>query len=68
MPCTAGFQLPLYPLRVNSVCSDQSRLRTYVRFAPKADQRANVSLSPLCAKTGLMQRSKKRRYSMISCA
>jgi hypothetical protein len=30
----------------------------HVRFAPKADKRADVSLCPLSAKSGLMQCSK----------
>jgi hypothetical protein len=35
-----------------------------VRFAPKADKRADVSLSPLSANRDLTRRSKKHRYSI----
>jgi hypothetical protein len=31
----------------------------YVRFTPKADKRADISLSPLCAMSGPTHRSKK---------
>jgi hypothetical protein len=40
------------PLRVISVGSNQAAASSDVRFAPKADKQADVSLSPLCAKTG----------------
>jgi hypothetical protein len=30
----------------------------YVRFAPRADKIAGVSVGPLCAMSGLMHRSK----------
>src|SRR5262245_23007817 len=40
---------------------------THVRFAPKADKRADVSLSPLCATCGFMQCS-KGRYSITLSA
>ena len=39
-----------------------------VRFTPKADKRADVSLSPLCAISDLTRRSKKHRYSITSSA
>jgi hypothetical protein len=39
-----------------------------VRFAPKADKRADVLGCPLCAISGLMHRSKDRRYSITSSA
>ena len=40
----------------------------FVRFAPKADKRAGVSLSPLCANSDLTRRSTDRRYSITSSA
>jgi len=33
----------------------------FVRFAPKSGQTGEVSICPLCAKSGHMQRSKKGR-------
>jgi hypothetical protein len=35
----------------------------YVRFAPKADERADASLSPLSANSGLMHRTQTRLKS-----
>jgi len=43
---------------VNHDRCGRSHATMYVRCCPKADKRADVSLSPLCAKTGLMHRSK----------
>jgi hypothetical protein len=40
----------------------------HVRFAPKADKQADVSLSPLCARKRHMHRSKRHHYSITSSA
>jgi hypothetical protein len=45
----------------------------HVRFSPKADKRADVSLSPLCAKTGREQTQQhavrgRQSYSITSLA
>ena len=40
----------------------------HVCLAPEADRRADVSLCQLCASSGLMHRSKERRYSITSAA
>jgi hypothetical protein len=40
----------------------------HVRFAPKADKRADVSLCPLSANRVVTRRSKMRRYSITSSA
>jgi len=45
---------------VSSAPALRVRLR-HVRFAPKADKQADVSLSPLCANRVLTRRSKKAR-------
>ena len=37
----------------------------HVRFCPKADKRANVSVCPLCANSGLMHRSKERLFDQL---
>jgi hypothetical protein len=39
-----------------------------VRFAFESGQMADISVSPLCAKSGLMHRSKKHCYSITSSA
>ena len=46
-------------IRVIRVGHDREDTAGYVRFAPKADKRADVSLSPLSAISGLTHRSKK---------
>ena len=53
---------------VNSVGSNQAAASSDVCFAPKADNQADISLCPLGAKSGLMQRHKIRAYSIISSA
>src|SRR6516162_8031239 len=45
-------------LWVNRVRWIRHRRSRHVRFAPKADKRADASLSPLCANSDLMRRSK----------
>ena len=40
----------------------------FVRFTPKSGQTGDVAECPLCAKSGLMQCSKKDRYSIASSA
>src|SRR5215813_6046285 len=40
----------------------------HVRFTPKSGHSVERLECPLCAKNGLMQRSKKDRYSMSSSA
>src|SRR6266446_930868 len=57
--CIAGFRSRLCPLWVIRVGHDREDTAGYVRFAPKADKRADVSLSPLSAISGLTHRSKK---------
>ena len=42
-----------------SVASHQREPETHVRFASKADKRADVGLSPLSANRVVMRRSKK---------
>jgi hypothetical protein len=56
------------PLWIKSGGDDQDDAAPYVRFAPKADKRADVLLSLLCAITGLMRCSKIARYSITSSA
>jgi hypothetical protein len=66
--CAAGFRSDLYQLgviRVGWIHHPRSR---HVRFVPKADKRTEVALSPLCAKTGLMHRSKEHLYSITLSA
>jgi hypothetical protein len=66
--CTAGFRCELCQLRVIRVEHDREDTAGYVRFAPKADKRADVSLSPLSANRDLTRRSKKHPYSITSSA
>src|SRR6516225_8116995 len=47
--CTAGFRAGQCPLWVISVGPKQAAASPDVRFAPKADKYADISLSPLCA-------------------
>jgi hypothetical protein len=56
------------PSRVKSDKVDRTDLSRHVRFAPKADKRADGSLSPLCAISRHMQCSKQHRYSITSSA
>ncbi len=47
--CTAELRTGRCPSRVIRVGHDREDTAGYVRFAPKADKRADVSLSPLSA-------------------
>jgi hypothetical protein len=53
--CIAGFQSPLCPVWVIRDLGRRSHTMMYVRFTPKADKRADVSPSPLSAKSGREQ-------------
>ena len=44
---------------VKSALERQREPTGHVRFAPKADKQADVSLSPLCAKSGREQTQQK---------
>jgi hypothetical protein len=48
-----GPPMTLWVIRARSIYHRRSR---HVRFAPKADKQADISLSPLGAKSGLMLR------------
>ena len=65
---TAGFRQGPCPLWVICGRGRRSRAPALVRFAPKADEYAAISVGPLGAKGGHMQRHKIRAYSIISSA
>jgi hypothetical protein len=46
----------------------QRRTLIGVRLTPKSGHQSDVAPCPLCAKSGLMHRSKKDRYSITSSA
>ena len=61
----AGCEVSRCPLRVKS---GHLRCGSDVRFTPESGHVRCTSACPLCANSGLMQRSKKNRYSITSSA
>jgi hypothetical protein len=66
--CAAGFRSSQCLLWVNLDLARRCHTSMLVRFTPKADKRADVSLSPLSANRDPTRGSKKHRYSMTSSA
>ena len=59
-PGTAGQSAPrVCPLRVKSGEDHQRGFAAHIRFAPKADKQADVTLSPFCATCRLVHRDEQ---------
>jgi hypothetical protein len=69
--CTTGLRVCLscaHGVRFGSIATEEveAARQSMSALHPKADKWLDASLRPLCAKYGLMQRSKKARYN-TSC-